>query len=171
VLVAGCCSPRPRPRALAGQPARRPARGGRGPLARRPSAALQVARQALSEFGSDPRLELLAAEACVQLGRRGDALTHAEQGLAAEDELPDELAGDLSWSRASRSSAATATCTPRTTGAPRTRVLERAAASGNHRADAAFLLVALQDLGNHRDDERQLQYARLLQHSSPMDRD
>ena len=38
---------------------------------------------------------------------------------------------------------------------------------GHHRAEAAFLLVALQDLGNHRDDERQLRYARLLQQLEP----
>src|SRR5678815_6053378 len=46
-------------------------------------------------------------------------------------------------------------------------ILERAADHGSHRAEAAFLLVALQDLGNHRDDPRQLKYARLLQQLEP----
>jgi hypothetical protein len=45
--------------------------------------------------------------------------------------------------------------------------LERATASGSHRADAAFLLVNLLDLGNHRDDARQLRFARLLVQLEP----
>jgi len=140
---------------------------GEARLADDPSAALQVARQALSESGPDPRLELLAAEACVKLGRRGDALTHAEQALATEDELPDELAGDLSWFKGFALVGRYRDLHVEDDWRAANTVLEQAAASGNHRAEAAFLLVALQDQGNHRDDERQLRYARLLQQLDP----
>lgn len=140
---------------------------GQARLADDPSAALQIARQALAEHGSDPRLELLAAEACARLERRGDALAHAEQGLAAEDELPDELAGDLSWFKGFALVGRYRELHVEDDWRAANTVLERAAASGSHRADAAFLLVALQDLGNHRDDERQLRYARLLQQLEP----
>lgn len=140
---------------------------GREQLAGDPSAALQVARNALLQVGPDPELELLAADACLALGRRSEALTHADQGLAVEGDLPDELAGDLSYAKGFALMGRFRDLHVEDDWRAANMVLERAAANGNHRAEAAFLLVALQDLGNHRDDERQLRYARLLQQLEP----
>jgi hypothetical protein len=132
-----------------------------------PSAALQVARSALLEVGPDPELELLAANACLKLGRRSEALTHAEKGLADEDSLPDELAGDLAWVQGFALVGRYRDLHAEDDWRAANTILERAADNGSHRAEAAFLLVALQDLGNHRDDQRQLKYARLLQQLEP----
>jgi hypothetical protein len=140
---------------------------GREKLAEDPSAALQVARNALLQVGPDPELELLAADACLALGRRSEALTHADQGLAAEGDLPDALAGDLSWVKGFALVGRFRDLHVDDDWRAANTILERAAESGNHRAEAAFLLVALQDLGSHRDDERQLKYARRLQQLEP----
>ena len=135
---------------------------GEAHLADDPSEALKLARQALDELGEDPRLELLAAEACVKLDRRSDALAHAEKGLASEADLSDELAGDLSWFKGFALAGRYRDLHVEDDWRAANAVLERAAEAGRHRADAAFLIVALQDQGNHRDDARQVRYARLL---------
>ena len=132
-----------------------------------PSAALRTARAALLELGEDPQLELLAAKACLALGRRGEALEHAEQGLAGEDDLSDELRGDLAWVKGFTLVGRFRDLGVEDDWRAANTILEQAAAGGSHRPEAAFLLVALQDLGNHRDDERQLKYARLLRQLEP----
>lgn len=140
---------------------------GQGLLATDPSAALQVATKALVEFADDPQFELLASEACMALGRRNDALAHAEQGLAGERELPDELEGDLSWAKGKALMGRFLELGSQDDWRSANTVLERGTQSGNHRVEAAFLVFSLQDLGNHKDDERQLKFARLLVQLDP----
>jgi hypothetical protein len=140
---------------------------GQARLADDPSAALQIARKALLEVGEDPRLELLAASACLQLGRRNEALTHAEKGLAVEGELSEDLAADLAWAQGFALMGRYHDLHAEDDWRAANTTLERATTAGTHRAEAAFLLAALQDMGQHRDDERQLKYARLLQQLEP----
>jgi hypothetical protein len=140
---------------------------GRAHLAEDPSAALHVATTALHEHGADARLELLAAEACLKLKRLSDALAHAERGLAAEESLTAELAADLSWAQGKALMGRYREVASEEDWRAANAALERATDAGSHRAEAAFLLVALQDLGPHRDDERQLRFARVLQEVEP----
>jgi len=134
-------------------------------LAEDPSAALQTATRGLVELGEDPRLELLAAQACLRLGRRGEALEHADKGLAGE--LDDALRGDLSWAKGLALMARFRELQVEDDWRAANTTLEAATGSGSHRAEAAFLLVGLQDMGNHRDDQRQLKFARLLLQLDP----
>ena len=140
---------------------------GQAALADDPSAALQIARKALLELGEDPQLALLAATTCIQLGRRGEALTHAEQGLAGERELPEDVAADLAWAQGFALMGRYHDLHAEDDWRAANTTLERATTAGSHRAEAAFLLAALQDMGQHRDDERQLKYARLLAQLDP----
>jgi hypothetical protein len=134
---------------------------GRAVLAEDASRALFLARGALTEHGADARLSLLAAEACLALDRRNDALVHAEQGLSHEG-LDEALAADLHYARGRSLMGRFKDLAAEADFRDANVALESATRSGSHRAEAATLLVGLQDLHGHRNDERQLKFARLL---------
>jgi hypothetical protein len=133
-------------------------------LADDPSAALALARKGLAEANErgeplDPRLLLVAAEACLRLDRRNDALQHATDALTAPD-LDDDLKADLCWARGAALMGRYNELGDESDWRAANSTLERATEAGRHRLEAAMLLVGLQDLGNHSNPERQLKYAR-----------
>ncbi len=134
---------------------------GRGKLESDPSAALFVARDALNRLGEDPRLRLLAATACLRLERRTEALEAANAGLDADD-LDDDLRADLEWARGTALAGHFQELSSDADWRAANTSLERATLAGSHRAEAAALLVLLQDLGRRGTPERQLRFARLL---------
>jgi len=131
-----------------------------------PSAALFIARDALAKQGEDPRLRLLAATACLRLERRSDALEYADQGLAAED-LDDDLRADLQWARGTALAGRFHEVHDLADWRAANSSLELATSAGNHRVQAATLLVLLQDLSGLGTPERQLKFARLVLQLEP----
>jgi hypothetical protein len=133
----------------------------RAELDRDPSKALSMALAGSSRDELSPRLALLAAEACLRLERRDDALRWARHGLEAHGLDPD-LECELLWAQGTallgRYVELHADADLRLANA----LLERATAAGPRVADAAYLLVRLQDLGGRPDDSRQLRFARVL---------
>jgi hypothetical protein len=131
-----------------------------------PSAALFIARDALSRQGEDPRLRLLAAMACLRLERRSNALEYADQGLQSED-LDDDLKADLQWARGTALAGRYHEVHDLSDWRAANTSLELATAAGGHRVQAATLLVALQDMSNLGTTDRQLKYARLVLQLEP----
>jgi len=124
------------------------------------SQALSVSRRALTTLGDDGELLLMAGTASLSLKRFSDAIECADRGLplAAEAQLTanlrwlqgkallgrfNDLHDEDDWRRANVA-------------------LEPAVLSGDHRADAALMLVLLQDMSDRGDPDRQLRYAREL---------
>jgi tetratricopeptide (TPR) repeat protein len=131
-----------------------------------PSRALALVNKAAAGDDVPPRLALLGAEACLRLDRRDQALDWAQRGLEARG-LDAALECELLWAQgtalAGRYQELHAEADRRLANA----LLERATEAGPRVADAAFLLVMLQDLGAQRDDARQLRFARLLFEHEP----
>jgi len=131
-----------------------------------PSEALFKARDAIAKQAErsgeeDPRLDLIAAEACLQLDRRSEALEYATTGLTAADLEPD-LRADLFWASGAATMGRYHEMNDEGDWRTANSLLEKATEAGHHQVDAAMALVGLQDLGNHRNDERKLKYARLV---------
>ncbi len=138
----------------------------RDTLATDPSAALFQAKAALADLHDrglpdDPRLQLVAAEACLRLDRRTDALAYAEAGLAAGD-LPADLRADLSWASGTALMGRFVELGSESDWRSANSTLEQGTEAGHHRLEAAFLLVGLQDLAGHSNPERQRKFARLV---------
>jgi hypothetical protein len=138
----------------------------RASLASDPSAALFQARSGIAArdaegIPSDARLELIAAEACIRLDRRTEALDYATNGLTAAD-LDEDIRADLFWARGAALMGRYRELGDETDWRSANSTLEKATEAGHHRVDAAMALVGLQDLGNHANPERQLKYGRMV---------
>lgn len=129
--------------------------------ARQPESALQTAQSAIARHGAGPELQLALSMALLQLDRRGEAIAAAQAGLelAAAD---DGLRADLEWARGAACMGRYTELKDEADWREANIALERATRAGSHRAEAAFMLVALQDLGAHADLERQRRFARLV---------
>ncbi|MHC5211635.1 MAG: hypothetical protein ACYTG2_13025 [Planctomycetota bacterium] len=126
-----------------------------------PSRALSMVRAADAGDGLSPRVALLGAEACLRLDRRDDALDWARRGLETPG-LDEALECELLWAQGTALAGRYQELHTEADRRLANAVLERATAAGPRRADAAFLLAMLQDLGDEPDEARQLRYARLL---------
>jgi hypothetical protein len=131
-----------------------------------PSRALALVNRAGAEGSLSPRLALLGAEACLRLERRDDALAWAVRGLELPD-LDQALECELLWAQGTALLGRYRDLHLEADRRLANAVLERATAAGPRTADAAFLLVMLQDLGTQRDDARQLRFARVLLEHEP----
>ncbi len=125
------------------------------------SAALAGCMKTLADLGDDPRLQLLAAQACNGLQRRAEAIGHADQGLLLLDEGDPALRGELQWAKGVGLVARFRDLGAEGDWRAANTSLEYATAAGGRRFDAAVLLAVIQDLGDHKNDERQLRFARL----------
>jgi hypothetical protein len=125
------------------------------------SAALHAARSALTEYGPDPALSLLAARACLALDRRGDALAHADAGLDAED-LDQDTEADLNWARGTALMGRFQELSNQIDWRGANRSLEMATRAGSRRVEAATLLVFLQDMGLLGSTTRRDKFAQLV---------
>jgi len=135
-------------------------------LAGDPSAALFQAKAALQDLRGrnlppDPRLHLIAAEACLRLERRNDALQFAADGLAL-DELDTDLRADLAWAHGTALMGRFTELGAESDWRSANSTLQDATEAGHHQVEAATLLVFLQDLGGHSNPERQLKFARMV---------
>jgi hypothetical protein len=159
LLVAACGDPHAQARDAAAAQAQ-------SELAADPSAALRTAKAALAEHGADPRLELVAGLAHLQLHETSEAVTQAEAGLSA-DELPPDLRADLSWVRGAALMARYRELSSADDWRAANLALEHATTAGAHRVEAATALTFLQVLGNLGNDDRLLKYARLVLQLEP----
>ncbi|MGQ0553936.1 MAG: hypothetical protein ACT4PU_12050 [Planctomycetota bacterium] len=167
VLCAGGCADSEREQELA----KLVASGEAQLKARDASTALSIARSGLKRLGEDARLQLVAATACLQLERRSEAIAHADAGLLLDGDggqlLEADVRANLHWARGTAAMARYQDLKDESDWTAANSSLEAALAGGEHRAEAAFLLVVLQDQGGHDNLPRQERHARLVIELAP----
>lgn len=130
------------------------------------SGALHLATRGLARHGEHAALLEAAAAACNALDRPTDASDYALRGLdvVGDDE---ELAADLTFQRGRAAFAVFRELGKPADWSKADTLLADASSMGRHRAEAASLVVALQFLGGHHNDERARQFARLVDEVDP----
>ncbi len=137
------------------------------------SKAWAHAKRTLGLFGEDGALHLAAATACLRLERRSDAINHGTKGLAAlpEGDESSDLRADLYWARGAGFMGRYRDLMQEPDWGGANVDLEKATETGNHRAEAAFLVAVLQHMGGHENDERFLRFARMVMAWAPEGRE
>lgn len=129
------------------------------------SMALKVARRALTTLGDDGELLLVAGTASLNLKRFNDAVDFAGRGLALAAEA--QLTANLRWLQGKALLGRFNDLHDEDDWRRSNVALESAVLTGDHRADAALMLVLLQDMSDRGDADRQLRYARELVAMAP----
>jgi len=129
------------------------------------SLALKVSRRALTTLGDDGELLLAAGTASLNLKRFSDAVDFADRGLPLSAEA--QLTANLRWLQGKALLGRYNDLHDEDDWRRANVALETAVVSGDHRADAALMLVLLQDMSDRGDADRQLRYARELMALAP----
>jgi len=129
--------------------------------------AARAARAAGDTLREDPALLLGAAEACLLLRRFDEAEAWARRGLALPD-LEAAHTADLNWVLGKASLGLFLELHDSAAWRVANAALERgAAADGQHRADAAYALMRMQDLDAQGSPERRAKFGRMFLELEP----
>lgn len=130
------------------------------------SAALAAARAGLGVTPDAPELRLAAAQACLRLERWSEAIEHASAGRAAAP-APGLLA-DLHWGEGKAAMGRFRQLGSEPDWRMANVALESATEGpGAHSAEAALLLVLLQELSPRGSTERMARFVTWLEHAQP----
>ena len=124
------------------------------------SMALKIARRALTTLGDDGELLLVAGTASLNLKRFSDAVDLAGRGLSLSG--APALTANLRWLQGKALLGRFNDLHDEDDWRRANVALASAVLTGDHRIDAALMLVLLQDMSDRGDAERQQRYAREL---------
>ncbi|RKY22197.1 MAG: hypothetical protein DRQ55_01830 [Planctomycetota bacterium] len=131
-----------------------------------PSAALATCRKALAGGAESPGLRLAAATACLDLKRLSDALSHARVGLN-DRRTSGPIRADLSWAEGKAALLRYRELSDETDWRRANSSLETASEAGEHRLEAATLLVIMQHTHPRGDAARKARFAALVRELAP----
>jgi thioredoxin-like negative regulator of GroEL len=159
VLLAGCEGEGPDPAVAARGAAREQLAAGEA------SAALSTVRRALAAGSEDPELRLVAAEACLALERWSEVLDHVVPAL--DGGVTGDLAADLRWAEGKACLNRYEGVRDETDWRRANSSLEVASGAGDHRVEAAAMLVIMHHTHEDGDPARKRRFAELVTTLAP----